>query len=166
MLEFLTAKPVLIGLHLGFAIIGIDGFLWLLGELSAMRTGGSANPDGGWASSKRKLWAAGIGTVGFILSWLIGGYYYVKFYGTLVKPVILKGLAPWAHAVVMETKEHVFLFLVPMAVTAFFIAMLDQETFERLQLKRIAMWLVALIAVIGLTIGLMGFIISAAARFG
>ena len=147
--------PVLIGLHLGFAIIGIDGFLWLLGEL--------------WAnvpSIKRKLWAAGIGTAGFVLSWLVGGYYYVKTYGTVVKPIILKGLAPWAHSVIMEAKEHIFLFLVPMAMTALFVAMLDAETSDRLQLKRISMWLVGLIAVIGLAIGLMGFIISAAARFG
>ena len=33
MIELLTYKPVLIGLHLGFAVLGIDGFVWLMGEL-------------------------------------------------------------------------------------------------------------------------------------
>ena len=66
----------------------------------------------------------------------------------------------------METKEHVFLFLVPMAMTALFITLLDQQTFDRLQLRRTAMGLVGLIAAIGLAIGAMGFMISAAARFG
>ena len=46
MIELLTVKPVLIGLHLGFAIIAIDAFLWLLGEV--MANAGSA---------KRRLFA-------------------------------------------------------------------------------------------------------------
>ena len=29
-IAILQSKPVLIGLHLGFAILGIDAFLWLL----------------------------------------------------------------------------------------------------------------------------------------
>lgn len=90
-LAILTAKPILIGLHLGFAILGIDAFLWLLGELAANA-----------GSVRRRAIAAAAGFVGYFLTWIIGGYYYVRFYGPLVKPVIKAGSAPWAHAMLSE----------------------------------------------------------------
>src|SRR3989338_3609359 len=100
-IAILQSKPVLIGLHLGFAILGIDAFLWLLGEVAA-RT----------QSTRRRSAAALLGIVGFLGSWIAGGYYYVVTYGPLVKPIIKGGSAPWAHAIVMEAKEHIFLFLI------------------------------------------------------
>ncbi|MBI2064004.1 MAG: hypothetical protein HYT65_03380 [Candidatus Yanofskybacteria bacterium] len=153
--QFLTYKPVLIGLHLGFAIVGIDAFLWYLGELA----GKSQNHT-------RIRWASIIGVTGFALSWLAGGYYYVVNYGKLVKPIILKGTAPWAHAIAMEAKEHIFLFIIPLALTAVFLTFLGKEDFEKNNLRRVTMVLAGLIAGLGLAIGAMGFIISAAARWG
>jgi len=151
----MLSAPVLIGLHLGFAILGIDAFLWLLGEFVADAV-----------SIRRRVWAAAIGLAGFIFTWIIGGYYYVVYYGKLVKPTILKGMAPWAHAIAMEAKEHIFLFIVPLALTALFAAMLDNETILRLGLKRPILWLVGTVAGLGLFIGALGFIISAAVRWG
>jgi len=151
----LTAKPVLIGLHLGFAIIGIDAFLWLLGEVSA-NTG----------SIRRRLTTVSIGLVSYVLTWIIGGYYYVTFYGPLVKPIIQAGSAPWAHAIAMEVKEHVFLFAIPIAVTIFFLARLNADELQSLGLRKGLIRLTAITAGLGLSIGLMGFIISAAARWG
>lgn len=151
----LQSKPVLIGVHLGFAITGIDAFLSLCGKFK---------DNGG--SHKSRIITALVGIVAFIASWLVGGFYYLAYYGTLVKPVIKSGVAPWAHNIVMETKEHIFLFLVPMAITAFFIALLEKEDLERLDLRRPAFLLCAAIAVLGLLIGAMGFIISSAARWG
>lgn len=155
MLVLLTAKPVLIGLHLGFAILGIDAFLWLLGEFVA-RAG----------SASRRMFAAAIGLAGFIGSWLAGGYYYVNFYGTLVKPVIIKGSAPWAHSIAMEAKEHIFLFVVPMAITALLLSRLDNVALDSAGLRKPAIFLAGTLAGIGLAVGLMGYIISAAARWG
>ena len=152
---FLLNKPVLIGLHLGFAIVGIDAFLWLLGELKNKTL-----------NTRHIRITAVIGVVGFVLSWIFGGFYYVTFYGSLVKPVIKSGLAPWAHNIIMETKEHIFLFIVPLAVTAATIAFLNQDEFQKLNIRRSTFLLAGFIAVLGLTIGLMGFIISAAARWG
>jgi hypothetical protein len=43
--------------------------------------------------------------------WLAGGYNYLTTYGSQVKPVILAGPYPWAHEIIMEAKEHVFVFL-------------------------------------------------------
>src|SRR3989338_9746351 len=149
-MEILLSKPVLIGIHLGFGIIGIDAFLWLLGELKYK------------GRKKPLLITAVVGVLSFIGSWLAGGYYYVNFYGSLVRPVIKGGLAPWAHNIMMETKEHIFLFIIPLAITALCITLLEKEDVERLALRRLAMWLSGTVAVLGFLIGAMGFIISAA----
>ena len=154
-LAVIQSKPVLIGLHLGFAIIGIDAFLWLLGKLKG---------DG--SSQKSMIVTATIGVAAFIASWIAGGYYYVVYYGGLVKPVIQKGLAPWAHNIIMETKEHIFLFVVPVAMTILFITLLDKKDMEQLKIRHLAWLLSGAVAVLGLLIGAMGFIISAAARWG
>jgi len=149
-MEILLAKPVLIGLHLGMAILGIDAFLWLAGEYAA-----------GAMVTRRRVIAAVLGVIGFIGSWIVGGYYYVKYYGPLVKPVIKAGLAPWAHAIAMEAKEHIFLLIVPVAITVLLAARGTEPS-----IRRPTMWLALLISVMGLAIGAMGFIISAAYRFG
>src|SRR3989344_1533576 len=149
-MEILLAKPVLIGLHLGMAILGIDAFLWLAGEYAA-----------GAMVTRRRVIAAVLGVIGFIGSWIVGGYYYVKYYGPLVKPVIKAGLAPWGHAIAMEAKEHIFLLIVPVAITVFLATRGPEPS-----VRKPTMWLAVLIAGMGLAIGAMGFIISAAYRFG
>ncbi len=151
----LTSKPVLIGLHLGAAIVGIDAFLWFAGEAK------NANPR-----IKRLRIPGILGLISFILSWIFGGFYYVTYYGSLVKPIIKSGLAPWAHNIAMETKEHVFLFIIPLAATAAIIAFLSQEEFDGLKINRQALLLAGFIAFLGLAIGLAGFVISSAARWG
>src|SRR3989344_9468861 len=126
MLDYLLSnKPLLVGLHLGFAILAIDGFIWLFGELLA-RSGHRG----------RIMFSAVLGIVGFALSWLIGGYYYVTYYGPIVKPIIKAGSAPWAHAIAMEAKEQIFLFAVPIAVTVFLLARLDAKKLQSLGLRR------------------------------
>ena len=153
--SLLLSKPVLIGLHLGFAILGIDASLWLLGEVVANA-----------GSVKRRLIAAKIGLVSFILTWIIGGYYYVKFYGSLVKPIIKAGDAPWAHSIAMEAKEHIFLFAIPVSITILLLSQLDSSQLESFGLRKSLIWLTVMIVGLGLSLGLMGFIISAAARWG
>lgn len=155
LISLLQSKPVLIGLHLGFAIIGLDAFLWLLGKLQ---------DTVGTPVSRRRI--AFVGTAGFVISWLAGGYYYVQYYGSLVKPIIKSGLAPWAHTIVMETKEHIFLFIIPLAITALFLTTLTSTETEQLQLRSATLWLVRTIVGLALLIGAFGFIISAAARWG
>jgi len=154
LLAIIQSKPVLIGFHLGFAIVGIDAFLWLLGKLKG---------DGG--SRKSMIGTAVIGVGAFIASWLAGGYYYVVYYGKLVRPIIKGGTAPWVHNIIMETKEHIFLFIIPLAVTVLCITFLEKGDLERLKLRRLAWLLSGAVAMLGLLIGAMGFIISAAARW-
>jgi hypothetical protein len=62
--------------------------------------------------------------------WIVGGYNYLTVYGSQVRPVILAGPHPWVHEVVMETKEHIFVFL-PIIAFALSITLsaLDRDTF-------------------------------------
>ncbi|MEK7184479.1 MAG: hypothetical protein AAB701_03110 [Patescibacteria group bacterium] len=154
-ISVLTAKPVLIGVHLGAAIIGIDAFMWLLGKLTDKS---SLRSD--------RLYPAIVGTGAFVFSWLVGGYYYVKYYGLVVKPVIKAGVAPWAHIIVMESKEHIFLFIIPLAVTIVLLAILNPTELKKHQLDSGLLTLTVLVVGIGFLIGAFGFIISAAARWG
>lgn len=58
---------------------------------------------------------ASLAVAGFIwLSYLIGGYWYVRFFAA-DKNLILAGPWPFAHTFAMETKEHVFLSLLLLA---------------------------------------------------
>jgi len=59
---------------------------------------------------KLKIYSV-LGTVSFFITWIAGGYYYTLYYGGSVKPLIVGGALPWAHKVVMESKEHLFLML-------------------------------------------------------
>ena len=154
-IAIIQSKPVLIGFHLGFAIIGIDAFLWLLGKLR-----------GDDSSRKSLIVTAMIGVTSFIASWFLGGYYYVVYYGNLVKPIIKEGLAPWAHNIIMETKEHIFLFIIPLAVTVLFLTLLDKGEIQNRGFLKLSLWLCGTVAVLGLLIGAMGFVISATARWG
>lgn len=154
-IDLVQSKPVLIGLHLGFAIIGLDAFFWLLGKVQ---------DNVGTPTSHRRI--ALVGTLGFVLSWLTGGYYYVHYYGNLVKPIIKNGAAPWAHTIIMETKEHIFLFIIPLAITVLFLTMLTSAEAEQLQVRTQTLWLIRIIVGLALLIGAFGFIISAAARWG
>jgi hypothetical protein len=83
-------------------------FLWVLVEL--------LNPT--TDRLRRARLVSFLGTVFILSAWIVGGYYYVKFYGTLIKPVIKAGPMPWAHSIAIETKEHIFLFLPFLSILA------------------------------------------------
>ena len=62
--------------------------------------------------------AAWTAVVGIVAAWLLGGLQYLAVYGSQLKPVIIEGDWPWAHRILMEAKEHLFLFLPVLAATA------------------------------------------------
>ncbi|MDQ1253490.1 MAG: hypothetical protein QG646_2657 [Euryarchaeota archaeon] len=100
--------------------------------------------------------------------WIVGGYNYLTVYGSQVKPVILVGSHPWAHEVVMETKEHIFVFL-PIIAFALSITLstLDRDTFLGDDKFRRALTMTACLALfIVLLMFLMGAIISNAGHTG
>ena len=48
-------------------------------------------------------------------SYVLGGYWYTHFYAP-EKAIILKGPIPWAHDLIMETKEHAFFITLVLAL--------------------------------------------------
>jgi len=62
-----------------------------------------------------------MGTISAIGAWFAGGYYYLKHYGPVVKPALIAEAShyKWAHNFIIESKEHIFLFIPLLAVAAF-----------------------------------------------
>ena len=101
----------------------------------------------------------------YFLSWLAGGYYYVFYYGANVKPVIQGGDYPWVHAVFMESKEHLFLFLpiLTLALTLVFF-FLGNDALVNRRTRHGIIAVASLIAVIALFVTLSGILISGSTR--
>jgi hypothetical protein len=101
----------------------------------------------------------------YLLSWLLGGYYYLYHYGVNVKPDIKAGDFAWAHGVIMETKEHVFLFLPFLAFILFlFIWSSSSLLEERKSLRKLLTVLALLNVILGVIVAFMGMMISGAAK--
>jgi len=145
----------IIGLHAVLGELGALAFLWVLVELLSPTE----------ARVRRARVVAFLGLIFLIAAWIVGGYYYVNIYGVDVKPIIKAGPTPWAHSVITETKEHVFLFLP-------FLATLAWATLERYRAEiasnrnlRIGLILIsALIVLLAFSMAAMGFIISSGFR--
>jgi hypothetical protein len=146
---------ILIGLHAVFGEIGALAFLWVLVELLSPTE----------SRVRRATTVALIGILFLVLAWVVGGYYYLTDYGALVKPVIKAGPLPWAHSVITETKEHVFLFL-PFLSFAVWGALkrYGDEIVHNRKLSVAILILAGLIVLIAFSMAGMGFIISSGFR--
>jgi len=148
-------NPLII-VHAMTAEIGLFAFLWVLVEL--------LNPTG--IRIKRAKTMAVIGVVCLFTAWIVGGFYYVEVYGLHIKPVIKATDAKWVHSLVMEVKEHVFLFLPILSTVA--VALLfkfDQELLKKNDVRLTILLLAGLIFLLGFSIAGMGAIISSGYRF-
>lgn len=146
---------ILIGLHAALGEVGALAFLWILVEL--------LNPNE--SRLRRARIAALFGVLFLIGAWVTGGFYYVTEYGAAVKPIIKEGPLPWAHSVVTETKEHVFLFIPFLAILAW--GLLSRYKNELMQNRRarVAIILIAaMISLLAFAMAGMGFIISSGFR--
>ncbi|MGB9940159.1 hypothetical protein [Methanosarcina sp.] len=100
--------------------------------------------------------------------WIAGGYNYLTSYGSQVKPVILEGPYPWAHEIIMEAKEHIFVFL-PIIVLALSITLsvFNKDAFlSDLKLRRALIMIAFLALFMVLLMFLMGAIISDTGQIG
>lgn len=104
------------------------------------------------------------GFLSFLAAWILGGYYYVMYYGSAVKPIIKAGDYAWAHGVVMETKEHVFLFLPFLAAVVFLTLWFAGEAAAEARLRKPLIALTLLIVVFGVFMAVSGTLISGAVR--
>lgn len=102
-----------------------------------------------------------LGLLGFLASWVSGGYYYSTYYGTAVKPLIVGGAYSWAHAVVMESKEHIFLLLPFLAFVIFAILNFAGEAVISDKKLKARLTILCFVTVgIGILIALSGIAIS------
>jgi len=88
---------ILLFAHPTFGVLGMIAAVWVFVE--------ALNASEG--NVRRVRWAALTVTGCIVLAWILGGYWYVHFYGP-EKAIILKGPWPFAHNLFMETKEHLF----------------------------------------------------------
>ncbi|TSC85633.1 MAG: hypothetical protein G01um10148_1019 [Parcubacteria group bacterium Gr01-1014_8] len=145
----------LIGIHAFLGEAGALAFLWVLVELLSPSE----------SRVRRATRIAGIGVLFLFLAWIVGGYYYLTEYQSIVKPVIKAGPLPWTHSVITETKEHVFLFLPFLALGAW--SILKRHGSEMMQNRRTAAAAIivsALIVLMAFSIAGMGFMISSGFR--
>jgi len=146
----------LIFVHALIAEAGLFAFLWVFVEL--------LNPTE--TRIRRAKIAATVGLVCLLTAWLAGGFYYVEVYGSQIKPAIKASDAKWAHSIVMEVKEHVFLFLPILATVV--VAMLykyGEEVIERKDARLTVVLLAGLVFLLGFSIAGMGAVISSGYRF-
>jgi len=91
--------------HVVFGVWGIMAAVWLLVEVLNVNE----------KNLKRIKISAYLSTIFTWLAYIIGGWWYVFLYAA--DKAVIKGSSwAWAHGIVMETKEHVFLLLVMLSL--------------------------------------------------
>ena len=145
----------LIGLHAVLGEVGALAFLWVFVEL--------LNPNE--SRLRRARIAALLGILFLAGAWFFGGFYYVTEYGAAVKPIIKSGPIPWAHSIITETKEHVFLFLPFLAILTWGLLKRYQNEFIQKRNFRMTVLLISgLVVLLAFAMAGMGFLISSGFR--
>lgn len=141
-------------LHVLFGLLGLIASFWVTFHLF-----------GAIHNHRTLVRSSALAFISYILSWFAGGWYYWKYYGAIVKPKIVGGDYVWAHAIFMEVKEHIFLFLPFASLCIFVILWLAGDSLRDngLLRRRVAMlsFFVTLLATI---VTLSGVLITGGAR--
>lgn len=149
-------KEIILMLHPTFGVLGVLAAVWVFVEV----LNASAQNR---ARLQRVALFAGI----FIwLSYLAGGYWYVTYYGA-DRDIIKAGPWPFAHTVVMETKEHVFFVLLllstylPIAARA-----AADQIVEDSAARNLLLTITAFIVLLGLAMEGGGAVVALGAKLG
>ena len=134
--------------HVIFGVFGILFALWVAVE--------AANSS---EANQRRLKLASIGTTLFLwLTYLIGGWWYVVYYGAAVsnsdKSIILAGPWKWSHSFFMETKEHLFFMMLFLSILLPIVTFRNQ-IFKDKKVRNLTIVIALTIVVLGL--GMEGF---------
>ena len=144
-------NEIILMLHVLFGVGCIVTAVWVFVDVL------NASP----ANLARIKWMSRFSAASMWLAFLIGGYWYVCIYKT-DKAIILKGPWPFAHSFFMETKEHLVIMLLLLA-TYLPIAAANNLAANK-DARRLALWVSAMVAVLGLMIEGHGAIISMGAK--
>jgi len=147
----ISASDVILLAHAGFGVTGCLAALWVFLE--------ALNAQPGNAGRIRA--AALVTAVSMAAAWICGGYWYVHFYPA-EKALILQGPWPFAHNLVMETKEHLFLIT---GMLAFLLPVTTREKlFSNAAARKLVLSVAALIVVTGLAVEGAGAVIEHGAK--
>jgi len=152
-------KPLVLAHSVTGAMAAL-AFVWIIVEMRHLKKNGILR------AARAGYVAALFTTLG---CWVLGGYNYLTAYRSEVRPVILVGDQSWAHTVIMETKEHIFLFLPVISFLLLMVLLAYSRDDEILGATRVRS-AVAILAALGLALTLlmflMGFLISNAGSMG
>ena len=105
--------------------------------------------------------AALVTALSMAAAWICGGYWYVHFYPA-EKALILQGPWPFAHNLVMETKEHLFLIT---GMLAFLLPVVAREKLDsNAAARKLVLSVAALIVITGLAVEGAGAVIEHGAK--
>src|SRR5579862_1769714 len=142
-----TSSDIILLAHSTFGVLGILCAAWVFVDTLNAR-----------ADNAGRIRTMAIATAAFMAAtWLVGGYWYVRFY-PLDKALILRGPWPFAHTVFMETKEH--LFFIPLVLSWYLVFAARDTLATNAFARRMVLCVAALIALSGLAIEGSGAIIN------
>lgn len=143
----ITPSDLILLAHAAFGVSGCMAALWVFVEALHPRV----------ENASRIQRAAVIAAIFMAAAWIFGGYWYVHYYGP-EKAMILKGPWPFAHNLVMETKEHLFFitlilaFLLPIAT--------KEKLYANAAARKLVLSIAMLIVISGLVVEGAGAIID------
>lgn len=140
--------------HVLFGVLGILTAFAIAVESFLLPTG-----------SQRKVALSFITLFLMTLALVFGGYWYLNEYAPS-KQMILSSPVPWAHTVLMETKEHVFFLIYMLAIILPISALDELRRTPGGKAQRITLVISLAIVLLGLMLEGMGGMISLAVRLG
>lgn len=140
-------KELVLMLHPTFGVLAIISSVWVFVE--------SLNASE--ANHARIRAASVLSAVLMWLAYIVGGYWYVVFYGA-DKAIIQAGPWPFAHSFFMETKEHVFLMLLLLAT--FLPIAAYGDVVKKPSTRKVVLWTSALVALMSLAMEGAGAFVS------
>lgn len=143
----MNIPTVLLFLHPTFGVMAIMASVWVFVEaLNASQS-----------NAARISLAGKVVAFCIFAAYVLGGYWYTHFYAP-EKAIILKGPIPWAHNLIMETKEHAF--FIPLVLGLYLALVTRQKIFNNPNARAMVLSVAALVFLSGFAIEGAGAIIN------
>ena len=147
-------KEIILMMHPTFGVLAIMAAVWIFVEVI------NAGPH-----NQARIKTAGMVLATLMwLTYLVGGYWYVTFYGA-DKSIIKAGPWPFAHTFFMEIKEHLF-FALLMISTYLPIAVSGNQLVANRGARNLVLMLAGLVVLLGLAMEGSGAIVGLGVKMG
>jgi hypothetical protein len=148
------SREIILMLHPMFGVLGVLGSVWVFVDTLNCRE----------ENITRIRLASLTVTVLVWLSFLVGGYWYVEYYG-VDKAIIKSGPWSFAHGLVMETKEHLFITMLLLS-TYLPVAAASRQLSGSQAARNLVLVTTALIVLLGLAMEGAGAIVALGVKLG